>query len=191
MNASDIENALRDIGDKKSFKIHVIGDIRLLPKPSEITSPNNFECFIINYHENRRNMGHWLSVCKNNQELWFFDSLGFGPKFYSDDIYNYIKKHQGIKHYKNNRQLQSFSSIVCGGYQVLFIYFLHQTRNFFTTIQKLEKMFPYKENHILNDEILLEYLYKHFKNIGPCKQLFCNYYSITKELCERLCVHKN
>ena len=187
MNADDIKITLRGIPFRDSFKIQVLSDVKNLPTPALITKPNNFECYLINYHEKNTRMGHWLSVCKNNKEIWFYDSMGFSPEFYSSHISNYIKNHRGIKKFRNRKQFQSFSSIVCGGYQILFVYLLHQTQSFRKTLCNMDKMFPHRKDHILNDKILLKFLYKRFKNIGACNKLFCNYYTITKDLCNDIC----
>ena len=187
MNLDDIETTLRDIPFRTNFKVKVLSDVESLPRPLCIIPSNNFECYIINYHGKNTRMGHWISVCKNDREICFYDSMGFPPEFYTPRIYDHIKNHCDMRKIRNKRQFQSFSTIVCGGYQILFIYFLHQTQNFIKALRKMDKLFPHQNRHILNDIILLKYLYKHFKSIGPCKKLFCNYYSITKDLCNSLC----
>ena len=42
----------------------------------------------------------------------------------------------------------------------------------------MDKMFSHQYNHILNDIILLKYLYEHFKSIDPRKK---NYSVITTQ----------
>lgn len=184
MNDSDIKRVLETMSLGAHVKVYVYNDVDSLPKQKISNAP--FECYIFNFHDNG-DMGHWLCLARNNNEMWFFDSMGFSPHFYSIKIYDTMKRHNILKRYRNKTQYQNISSIVCGGYQLCYVYLLNKTRDFKKCIFRLHKLFPHRRNRQLNDKLLINFMYRTFGGLDSCKTLFCNYYTITKKDCDDLC----
>lgn len=76
-------------------------------------------CFIFNTQKSTQKGEHWLALFfKSKQDLFFFDSLGFSPKFY--ELQNYLLKYSKHIHFVS-KPIQSPFSRLCGHYCCFFI----------------------------------------------------------------------
>jgi len=63
---------------------------------------------------------HWIAMFYENQRLDFFDSFGFAPQDYHDDVMQFIQRQNVNDVFYTNEQLQSIDSDACGHYCILF-----------------------------------------------------------------------
>jgi hypothetical protein len=121
MNTLQIENILfNDYKSKKYFKAVI--EIDELPR-SKRKIKNS--AYVINTDKKSGQGEHWISFFYDkNSNCEFFDSLGFGPEFYSLD--GFLLK-TGKKVFTNNFAIQSIFSEYCGYYAILFV--LLRSRN--------------------------------------------------------------
>lgn len=123
---------------------HFIGVFPRDRLPIHIPYPSSF---IINTHTSKQPGEHWLALYYDkDRNVDFFDSYGHSPKFFNLESY-LDKTSTRIKF--NSKQLQSFSSKLCGYYCILFI--LYRSRGF--SIEFFVEKFS--KNELINDFILL------------------------------------
>ena len=116
-------------------------------------SMNGESCYVINIVNNPNKMGHWVCFYFQNNTLFFFDSFGIHPNFYSGDIALLFNNYLGEKVIVVQNKIQSDRSNVCGGYVIWFINMMVKgksyrfIRNFFNV------------NRICNDAFIKRYIF--------------------------------
>ena len=76
----------------------------------------NNQSAIINLQDSNLPGSHWVSYCKRNDKIFYFDS--YGVAFISDIIKNQYPKHKFIC---NIYRVQSIDSNQCGRFSILFV----------------------------------------------------------------------
>lgn len=115
-------------------------------------------------------MGHWVTIFKTDNGVYFVDSFGFSPKFYKKNIGN---KHVKISHYLS-KKLQNNYTTICGGYAVFFIHGIVKCNYRIACFMKMMKdNFLFKRKN--NDKTIVEYILK-YTSIKPdqCVNYFCS-----------------
>lgn len=75
---------------------------------------------VINTDKHTEEGSHWLAIfIVNHQTLEFFDSYGFPPDKYGEDITRFVTRYSRIKW--NKICLQSLTSNVCGPFCIYFL----------------------------------------------------------------------
>ena len=119
-------------------------------------------------------MGHWVTIFKIKNEIYFLDSFGLHPQMYNFDLKLVFKSKVKYAYYYLNLQTQSDESSACGAYIIFFIHTIVLCKYSFSCLKKKKKI--RHSNNLLNDHFIVQYIYEHFKDILPynCQQLFCN-----------------
>lgn len=118
--------------------------------PGKITK----KCFIINSDPSYLPGTHWFAIFfpkKSYPE--FFDSLGRNPKFYSEDIINFLSKENKQIAY-NCKRLQSTNSSTCGLFCLYFLYYRIRGYSFEKILESFGK------NLKMNDLIVIDFYLK-------------------------------
>ena len=119
----------------------------------EINTMNEL-CFIMNTISQPTKMGHWILFYVKRNILYFFDSFGKHPDFYGGYISKIFKFFCGEKILVIQKELQMETSIVCGGYCILFALLMSKGH----TIYYINSMFSF--NKFCNDSIVKMFIYK-------------------------------
>ena len=143
-------------------------------------------CLIIFIDGIKKNLGHWLVICKIKKDLYWIDSFGLSPLFYKNNINN---KYLKFSYYLSKR-LQSRLTTICGGYCIFFIHMIFKSNyniKQFKTI--LINNFHFK-NFEKNDQIIAKYILNNtLISKNKCKKYFCstkfiiNYHKCTEIVC--------
>ena len=131
-------------------------------------------------------LGHWISVIKVLNNVFFIDSYGLSPAEYYVDLNN---THQSFTHYQSKR-LQSNTTTICGLYAIINIYLaINCNYNMYAFDEFIKKKIS---NNTLstNDKKLVNYMMKFIKNKN-CVSLFCNSkFAINFKKCRKLLCKK-
>ena len=132
-----------------------------------------------------KNLGHFVTVFKSENEIFFCDSYGKNVTFYK-------KKIKNINFYLNYK-LQSNNSTICGGYSIFFVHLISLCKYKITCFKKIFlNFFNFKSKRkFLNDIFIKNYLFLIYPKLNnKCKYLFCNknviinYQNCEKILCQ-------
>lgn len=134
---------------------------------------NHNVLIIINTDVSSQSGKHWQAMfftTKRNQRCCtFFDS--FGRKPFNVFIKKFIRENSDHLEY-NHKRLQDYTSLVCGEYCCVFLYYKTQnyTMNKFLNIFKNKKRRLKESEHENNDRITMELFDKIFGKIDRNKQ---------------------
>ena len=125
MNTNDVMYALRNkLGDKIYFAGVLSSDeVQSFKIPTLRLKPLIFIANILRKYD--RKLGHWVTflISKSpDNQIFFYDSYGLKPEWYSKDFASFINKNTRYDLYTHNRRLQSPTSLVCGLYCCHFVY---------------------------------------------------------------------
>ena len=171
MNTADIHYVLKGkVGNKILFRGVLAADqVRSLQIPNDRERDIAFVANILRLGDKR--MGHWvvfLILKSPMKKIYFFDSYGMQPTFYSSDFDDFLKRNREYQLYILDRKLQSDESLVCGLYASWFIY--HCSRYTLSkVIQILKKSFAVgkeEENDEAKFNFYLRKLNKKIVHIG-------------------------
>lgn len=84
------------------------------------------ECAVINLDNADGPGTHWVTYCKNNSSVYYFDSFGNlePPK----ELVKYLGSNSKI--YYNYRKYQDFGTIICGHLCIQFLYDFYKENNY-------------------------------------------------------------
>ena len=108
-----------------------------------------------------KRMGHWvvfLIIKSPMKKIYFFDSYGMEPTFYSGDFDNFLKRNREYELYTLNRKLQSDESLVCGLYASWYIY--HTSRYTLSKVMQLLKKSFTSGKEKENDKAVFQFYLK-------------------------------
>ena len=101
--------------------------------------------FIVNTDKSTEVGQHWFSIyVPRSGPIEYFDSYGLKPQ--NEEIYDFIRAN-GSKYIYNTTAIQGNSSISCGKFSILFLYFrtrgykMKDYLKFFTSNKKLNDVF--------------------------------------------------
>jgi hypothetical protein len=89
--------------------------------PKQVKGKKNF---IVNSCFNNELSCHWIVCTVDKNEIIIFDSCGVPTCFLDSDLMDFIAR-QDKRVYYNTVKIQSDSSIMCGIFVLLYIYFLN------------------------------------------------------------------
>ena len=183
MDTSIINKILQHINNKEVSKYY-LGvfsieeynklDIRKLDKFSLILFINNIDT----------NLGHFVSLFKSGNKIYFCDSYGHNVKHYRRNIKN-------VSFYLKIR-LQSNLSTSCGAFSIFFIHLISACKfDVFCFSDTFSKLFKF--NFIKNEKYIIKYIFSIYPKLNKkhCNNLFCNKHFLTnyKKCVKKLCHH--
>ena len=151
--------------------------------------PTNFInegiCFIVvNSLKKVGDIGHWVMIYINQNNLYFFDSFGQMPAFYGGDITRIYDLYPHEKSVIFERPVQSFDSSVCGAYVIYFGYEMCRhskpflVKNSFSRFKRENdrKVVRYVDDKIGLKEVCCKNFCPRYMYNMPCKKnCKCNY----------------
>ena len=161
MNSYDIYEVLRNrVGRNILFRGVLASDqVKSFEIPNMRDKDIAFIANILRLGDKR--MGHWvvfLITKSPTKEIYFFDSYGLSPVFYSNDFAEFLKCNKEFELYAIKRKLQSDTSLVCGLYASWYIY--HCSRYSLSRVMHiLKKNFP-TDNGKHNDKAVFNFYIK-------------------------------
>ena len=116
-------------------------------------------------------MGHWVLIYFQDGTIYFLDSYGLHPTYYSPHFNKFLRNHKTFGLWTQNRQLQSTTSHICGAYVLFFMHLIcDRGINFLTsTLSKLFRHSPTTKN----DRLVLQRVYKDYLHMPHCINTFC------------------
>lgn len=147
MNAQQIEHVMKNNPFTSNFYIGCFTEnkLTLLSEPG---------IYIINTVNDYRKMGHWILFISSYNTVIYFDSYGFQPLLYSQNIDNFLNKFKN-KIMLNSSPLQSKSSLLCGCYCI----YIAERIAMKKSINLIFKVFKNKTNKE-NDSFIKIYFYR-------------------------------
>ena len=148
-------------------------DIHKFNKFSLILFINNIES----------NLGHFVSLFKSGNKIYFCDSYGHNVKYYKKNIKN-------VNFYLKIR-LQSNLSTSCGAFAIFFIHLISVCKfDVFCFSNTFSKMFKFK-SLIKIEKYIIKYVFSIYPKLNKkdCKYSFCSkHFLINYKKCfEKLC----
>ena len=119
-------------------------------------------------------LGHWVTIFKSANKLFFMDSYGKSPDFYRKNIKNKFKHFD----YNLKMRLQLDFTTVCGAYAIYFIDLISQCKYQMNCFMKtFRNTFILKPG--IKDKFIIKYLFKIYpilrdKKKINCVNLFCS-----------------
>ena len=168
MNTNDIRYVLQN---KLGSKIYFIGvlssdQVASFQIPAFREKSLVFIANILKRYDRR--LGHWVVFLINkspNNKIFFYDSYGLKPSWYSKDFESFINKNADYDLYSHDRKLQSETSLFCGLYCCHFVY-LCSKYEIGRVCQIIKKTFP-SSNGAKNDKKIFDF-YNDSLNVIPC-----------------------
>ena len=120
---------------------------------------------------------HWLAIYVKSSKgpVAFFDSYGFGVRFYSKDFNEFVKRLGGVVN-ENTKPLQSLGSDCCGQYA---LYFLYSKINGCCT---MSTYCHFSSNRTLNDKKVRRF----FEKNKYLLRFSCRTKNLIKQCCTKL-----
>jgi hypothetical protein len=118
--------------------------------------------------DSKTNIGHWVVVYFSPvRKSCFWDSYGFAPSVYDDDLYHFICELSPHDWTFNSEKIQHINSCVCGAYCVYFAVEYSSGKSVDIIIR------PFTKNHHFNDRSVFYWLKNFARNISlpPYRQL--------------------
>ena len=152
MNTLQLKDVMkRDRLGKESFL--GVFPMDLLPKQEVLQRPFSL---IVNTAPSSHKGQHWLAVYVDDEgQGEMFDSYGHSASFYDRRLEHFLQRNC-MFHVYNSRQVQSFTSDVCGQFCLFFL--LHRCRGI--PADSIVNTFS-KRTH-QNDELVDHFIQKHF-----------------------------
>ena len=125
MNTADIADVLKGrVGPRLLFRGVLSSDqVKTFEIPRCREKDIAFVANILRMGDKR--MGHWVVfLIKKSPEktIYFLDSYGMKPRFYSKDFSEFVSRYQEYEVYSLSGKLQSDTSLICGLYASWYIY---------------------------------------------------------------------
>ena len=161
MNTSDIYYVLKGkVGSKILFRGVMAADqVNSFKIPSCREKDIAFVANILRTGDKR--MGHWvvfLITKSPMKKIYFFDSYGMDPVFYSGDFEDFLKCHREYELYTLQGKLQSDESLICGLYASWYIY--HCSRYALSKVMQILKKSLIIGKEKENDKIIFRFYLK-------------------------------
>ena len=117
----------------KDIQIIVYNDLQRYKSIDELL-PNNIDYCILLYQTESENSGHWVALCRNNEDIYYFDSYGkpadepqkWNTKnIMTPNLLTNLLKDGNFNVYENTKKYQKQEYLIntCGRHAVLFIEF--------------------------------------------------------------------
>lgn len=131
---------------------------------------------------------HWVAMykAKNSIELELFCSFGVPSNLYGSQI-RQLAKRLGLKIVENPYQVQSNTSLLCGYFCVMFLFYREQGYSFLKTLQKLNT------GSISKNETLCRKFFAsvNFPRFSYCKSLCYKWCNMNNLDFGSVCIQKN
>ena len=141
-------------------------------KEFETLKINKKKCVLILFIDNiSASKGHWVTIIKNDNILYYVDSYGLKPCSYMKNIKNI---YFDIKYYFLYR-LQSDFSTICGIYSIFFIHLTIECKFNLSCVSNTV-ITTFTKSKIKNDQKMVKYIQKiyPFFTKKKCAKFFCN-----------------
>ena len=137
--------------------------------------------FVVNTLKNVGGIGHWVMFYILDYHMYFFDSLGKEPSYYTGDIYRVYNQHMFNKTIVFKNRIQNIYSSVCGAYVIYFAYEMFKHENICIIKSKFTLAY------FKNDDIVVKYVNKLLGIDTTCNAKFCPMYMYLQNSCQKYC----
>ena len=180
-----LNKILKSINNGKKFKNYL--GVFTIEEYNALNLKNKKNFSLILFISNiSKNLGHFVTIFKSENKIFFCDSYGKNVTFYK-------KKIKNINFYLNYK-LQSNNTTICGGYSIFFVHIISLCKYKMICFKKIFLDFFNFKRRFINDKYIKNYLFLIYPKLNNkyCKYLFCNKnFIINYENCEKvLCQFK-
>lgn len=176
-----IDKILKYINNGKHFKYYL--GVFTIKEYNTLDLKNKKYFSLILFISNiSKNLGHFVTIFKSKNKIFFCDSYGKNLKYYKIKIKNI--------NFFLDYKLQSKNTTICGAYSIFFVHLISLCKYKITCFKKIFlNFFNLKKKVFLNDKYIKNYIFLIYPKLNnkDCKHLFCNKnFIINYQKCQKI-----